>query len=103
PVTSPVVPKAAFAFVVSETITPPFALNVAVPNIVEPSIKVTVPVALGFGAVTFAVKVTPVCRSWAGALAPIVVTVGILSTTSVKTVEVAALYEESPAYDAVIG
>ena len=73
------------------TTTPPFALSVAVPNMVVPSIKVTVPVAFGLGAVTFAVKVTPVWRSWAAALAVIVVTVGILPTTSVKTAEVAAL------------
>ena len=89
--TRPVVAKAALAFVVSVTMTPPFALSAAVPNIVVPSIKVTVPVALGLGAVTFAVKVTPVWRSCAAALAAIVVTVGILSITSVKTVEVAAL------------
>ena len=73
------------------TTTPPFALSVALPNMVVPSIKVTVPVAFGLGAVTFAVKVTPVWRSWAAALAVIVVTVGILPTTSVKTAEVAAL------------
>jgi hypothetical protein len=53
--------------------------------------KVTVPVALGLGAVTFAVKVTPVWSSWAGAEATIVITVGILPTTWVKTAEVAAL------------
>jgi hypothetical protein len=58
---------------------------------VVPSIKVTVPVAFGLEAVTFAVKVTPVWRSWAAALASIVVTVGILPTTSVKTAEIAAL------------
>jgi hypothetical protein len=45
---------------VSETVTPPFALSVAVPKITVPSMKVTVPVAFGLGAVTFAVKVTPV-------------------------------------------
>ena len=44
--TRPVVAKAALAFVVSVTMTPPFALSAAVPNIVVPSIKVTVPVAL---------------------------------------------------------
>jgi hypothetical protein len=53
--------------------------------------KVTVPVAFGLNAVTFAVKVTPVWSSWAGALARIVVTVGILPTTSVRTAEVEAL------------
>jgi len=90
-VTRPVVAKAAFALVVSVTTTPPLALSVAVPSMVVPSIKVTVPVALGLGAVTLAVNVTPVCRSWAGALAAIVVTVGILSTTSVRTADVAAL------------
>jgi hypothetical protein len=73
------------------TTTPPLALTVAVPNMVVPSIKVTVPVAFGLGAVTFAVKVTPVWRSCAGALAAIVVTVGIRPTTSVKTAETAAL------------
>jgi hypothetical protein len=73
------------------TITPPFALSVAVPNMDVPSIKVTVPVAFGLGAVTLAVKVTPVWRSWAAALEAMVVTVGILPTTSVRTAEVAAL------------
>ena len=58
---------------------------------VVPSIKVTVPVAFGLAAVTFAVKVTPMWSSWAGALATIVVTVGILPTTSVRTAEVEAL------------
>ena len=48
------------AFVVSVTTTPPLALSAAEPNTVVPSIKVTVPVAFGLGAVTFAVKVTPV-------------------------------------------
>jgi hypothetical protein len=64
--------------------------------------KVTVPVAFGLGAVTFAVKVTPVWSSCAGALTTIVVTVGILPTTCVRTAEVAAPYAESPPYDAVI-
>jgi len=58
---------------------------------VVPSIKVTVPVAFGLGAVTFAVKVTPMWSSWAGSLAMIVVTVGILPTASVRTAEVEAL------------
>lgn len=86
-----VVAKAAFAFVVSETITPPFELIGPVPRTVVPSMKVTVPVAFGLGAVTFAVKVTPVWRSWAGALSVMVVTVGILLTTCVSTAEVAEL------------
>jgi len=76
--------------VVSETTTPPFGLIVAVPNTFVPSIKVTVPVAFGLGAVTFAVNVTPVWSSWAGALSTIVVTVGILPTTCVRTAEAAA-------------
>ena len=57
------VANAAFAFVVSVTITPPLGLSVEVPSIVVPSMKVMVPVAFGLGAVTFAVKVTPVWRS----------------------------------------
>jgi hypothetical protein len=96
------VAKAAFAFVVSDTATPP-ALSGAEPRTVVPSMKVTVPVAFGLGAVTFAVKVTPVCRSCAGALATIVVTVGIFPTTWVSTAEVAELELESPPYDAVTG
>jgi hypothetical protein len=83
--------KAAFALVVSETATPPFALSAAVPKTTVPSINVTVPVALGLGAVTFAVKVTPEWSSWAGALATIIVTVGILPTTCARTAEVAVL------------
>jgi hypothetical protein len=58
---------------------------------VVPSIKVTVPVAFGLGAVTFAVKVTPMWSSWAASLAAIVVVVGILPTASVRTAEVEAL------------
>lgn len=58
---------------------------------VVPSMKVTVPVAFGLGAVTVAVKVTPVVRSCEGVLARIVVTVGILPTTWVSTAEVAAV------------
>lgn len=89
--------------VVNETITPPFALIGEEPNTVVPSMKVTVPVAFGLVAVTVAVNVTPVLSSCAGVLTMIVVTVGILPTTCVRTAEVAALLLESPPYDAVIG
>lgn len=82
--------------------TPPFELIGAEPITVVPSIKVTVPVAFGLRAVTFAVKVTPVWSNCAGALSTIVVTVGILPTTCVRTADVAALYVESPPYDAVM-
>ena len=43
--------------------TPPFEVSEAVPNTVVPSMKVTVPVALGLEAVTLAVKVIPVLIS----------------------------------------
>ena len=55
--------RAAFAFVLSDTATPPLEVSEAVPNTVVPSKKVTVPVALGLEAVTLAVKVIPVLIS----------------------------------------
>ena len=82
---------AAFAFVLSDTATPPFEVSEAVPNTVVPSKKVTVPVALGLEAVTLAVKVIPVLISWAGVLSVIVMTVGILLMICASTEDVEEL------------
>ena len=53
--------------------------------------KVTVPVAFGFGAVTVAVKVIPPFTNCAGVLSMIVIAVGILLTVCTSIVETAEL------------